>query len=68
MKSILKTISWLLVSGLIIFVGGYFETGNALIAVKAAFWASVLKTPVYWIHEVVWTRAGVTDPVVIDGE
>ncbi len=68
MKSIFKTISWLLVSGLIIFSGGYFETGNALIAVKAAFWASVLKTPVYWIHEVLWAKAGVTDPVSVDGK
>ena len=61
-KSLLKTVSWLFVSGILIAVAGYVETGNGKAAIMAAFWACVFKTPVYWFHEFLWERAGVPDP------
>lgn len=51
-----KTISWLLVSAIIIAGCGYFETGNIIASLMASFWACVLKTPVYWIHEILWNK------------
>lgn len=58
MKSFYKTVSWLVVSGILIAGCGYFETGNLRIALMSAFWACVLKTPIYWIHELIWTGIG----------
>ena len=50
MKSFYKTVSWLVVSGILIAGCGYFETGSLKVAVMSAFWACILKTPIYWIH------------------
>lgn len=61
-KAFLKTVSWLFVSGLLIAVAGYCETGNFRASIMAAVWACVFKTPVYWLHEFFWERAGVPDP------
>jgi uncharacterized membrane protein len=58
MNSFYKTVSWLVVSGILIAGCGYFETGNLKVAVMSAFWACVLKTPIYWIHELFWSRIG----------
>lgn len=59
MKNFYKTISWLIVSGILIAGCGWYETGNLTIALMSAFWACVLKTPIYWVHELIWSRVGV---------
>lgn len=66
MRSILKTLSWLMVSGLIIFASALYECGSVRLALWAALIASFLKTPVYWLHEVAWSKSGV-DPECSDG-
>lgn len=68
MKCFLKTMSWLIVSGILIAVCGYAETGSVKVAVMSAFWACVLKTPIYWIHELIWSKAAkvCVDPVSPD--
>lgn len=53
-KSFAKTISWMLVSGVIIALPTLYATGSLLTALEVAFWACLFKTPVYWLHEVVW--------------
>ena len=59
MKSFYKTVSWLVVSGILIAGCAYYETRNLKIALMSAFLTCLLKTPIYWIHELVWTRIGV---------
>ncbi len=59
MKSFYKTVSWLVVSGILIAGCAYYETQNLSLALMSACWACVLKTPIYWIHELAWTRIGV---------
>lgn len=54
MKSTFKTISWLVVSG--IASTGWYESGSFKVGLFAAFWACLLKTPIYWLHEVLWER------------
>lgn len=56
MKSIAKTVSWLVVSGLLIAVCTWFESGSLAIGLVAAFWACLLKTPIYWVHEALWEQ------------
>lgn len=62
MKSITKTISWLVVSGILIAGCSWFESGSLMVGLMAAFWACVFKTPIYWIHEIVWDKAGCKTP------
>lgn len=64
MKQFLKTISWLIVSGLLIAGSVYAETHSLKAATIAAFWACLVKTPVYWLHEIIWDRAGIKAPCV----
>ena len=51
-----KTISWLIVSGVLITGTAWYESGSFTVAAMAAFWACLLKTPVYWLHEHFWHR------------
>ena len=62
MKSLAKTISWLIVSGILIAGCSWFESGNFTVGLMAAFWACMLKTPVYWIHEIMWDKTGHKTP------
>jgi len=55
-KSMLKTVSWLMVSGALIASTGWYESGSFKIGLLAALWACLLKTPIYWVHEIVWER------------
>lgn len=54
-KSFMKTVSWLCVSGIIIAIPALITTGSLLTALEVAFWACLFKTPVYWLHEIVWS-------------
>lgn len=56
MKCLLKTMSWLIVSGILIAVCAYAETGSVKVAVTSALWACILKTPIYWAHEILWSK------------
>lgn len=53
-KSFAKTLSWMLVSGVIIALPTLATTGSLMTALEVAFWACLFKTPVYWLHEVAW--------------
>lgn len=64
MRGLLKTASWMIASGVLIAVAGYAETGNLKTAVMASFWACLFKTPIYWVHEVIWEKVGVKKPPV----
>lgn len=55
-KTGVKTFSWLIVSGLLIFAAAYVETRNPYLSFMMAFWAFALKTPVYSLHEVLFER------------
>lgn len=55
-KTGVKTLSWLLVSGLLIFGAAYYETRSTHLSLMAAFWACALKTPVYFVHEALFER------------
>jgi uncharacterized membrane protein len=68
MKCLLKTLSWLIVSGILIAFCGYMETGSALVAIKASVWACILKTPVYWVHELIWSKAKDAGPKIVEPE
>lgn len=57
MRNFQKTISWLIVSGLLIAVCNYWEVRNLKLAIMSSFWACVFKTPIYWIHEYVWSKS-----------
>ncbi len=54
MKHLLKTASWLLISGFLIFLSSWYESGLFMVGLKAAVWASLFKTPIYWVHEWMW--------------
>lgn len=49
-----KTFTWVIVSGIVIWVGAYIEIRDVYLSFMAAFWAVVLKTPFFWVHEHVW--------------
>lgn len=51
-----KTVSWLAVSGTLIALTAWFESGSLTIGLMTAFWASLIKTPVYSIHESLWGK------------
>ena len=51
-----KTVSWLIVSGILITLTAWFESGSFTVAIMTAFWASIIKTPVYSLHEALWGR------------
>lgn len=53
-KALYKTLSWFILSGLLIASCNYYEYADISIAVKAAVLASLLKTPLYWLHESIW--------------
>ena len=55
-KTTVKTVSWVIVSGLVIFVAAYTETRMPVASFMTAFWACLLKTPFYSVHEVVFER------------
>lgn len=56
MKNLYKTISWLIVSGVLIAACNWYEIGDLKTACLGAFWSCVFKTPVYWIHELIWNK------------
>lgn len=56
MKSFYKTVSWLIVSGILISACNWYEMRDLKVAVIAAFWGCVFKTPVYWFHEKLWSN------------
>lgn len=51
MKVLAKTLSWAVVSGMLIFGSAYISTGLIRESLTAAFFACLLKTPVYAAHE-----------------
>lgn len=55
-KTTVKTVSWLAVSGLLIFGAAYIETRLFYASFMTAFWACALKTPVYFVHEGAWEK------------
>ena len=68
MNCFLKTMSWLIVSGILIAFCGYLETGSVIVAVKASIWACIMKTPVYWAHELLWSKATNASPKAVEPE
>jgi uncharacterized membrane protein len=55
-KTGVKTLSWLIVSGLLICGAAYYETHDLSKSLLTAFWACALKTPVYSLHEALFER------------
>lgn len=55
-KTLIKTVSWALVSGVLIFGSAYSATGLVRESLLAACFASLLKTPVYAAHEPLFER------------
>lgn len=51
-----KTMSWYVISFVIITLTGFYEFRSWKLAALTAFWASLIKTPVYTIHEHWWGR------------
>lgn len=51
-----KTISWLIVSYVVIAATVWYESGNLYVAMTATLWACIIKTPVYSLHEALWGR------------
>jgi len=56
MLTLAKTLSWAVVSAIIIGTTTYVETTNVQAALVTALVASMLKTPVYHVHEMAWNR------------
>jgi uncharacterized membrane protein len=56
MTTLLKTLSWAFVSGLLIYGSVLWETGNHTASFVAAFMAVALKTPFYTVHEWAWNK------------
>lgn len=60
-KTAIKSISWLLVSGVLITCTVWVETGSFKAALVSAIMACLIKTPVYSMHETaferIWDRA-----------
>lgn len=54
--TLFKTLSWLTISYILIAATAWYESGNLTIGLFAAFWATLIKTPVYAIHESLWGR------------
>lgn len=54
MRTILKSLSWAFVSGIIIGTTAYAETSSLKAACVTALVSALLKTPVYSLHELVW--------------
>lgn len=52
----LKTATWLVISYILIAATAWYESGNLWVGLLAAFWASLIKTPVYSMHEALWSR------------
>lgn len=50
----MKSISWAIVSGVIIGVTAYAETRSLKAAGITALVSALLKTPVYGLHELAW--------------
>ena len=59
-----KTVSWLAVSYILIAATVWYESGNLSVALLAAFWACVIKTPIYSLHESLWGRVIFTPNVI----
>jgi len=61
-KVVIKSLSWAAVSGVIIFLTAWLETGMYKAALITALVSVLLKTPFYSVHEVVfdavWHRKG----------
>jgi len=57
MTTLLKTLTWALVSGVLIGGAAYWETRNVWVAFVTAVWAVSLKTPAYTVHEWLWNKA-----------
>lgn len=55
-KTIAKSISWAVVSGIIIGITAYVETANLKAAFVTALVSALLKTPIYSLHELAWGK------------
>lgn len=51
-----KTISWMIVSSIMIAGCAWFASGSLIVGLMAAFWANFIKLPLYYAHEAVWGR------------
>lgn len=56
MITLAKTLSWAILSGLLIYGSVYYETSNHWASFVAAFIAVALKTPFYTAHEWGWNK------------
>jgi uncharacterized membrane protein len=54
MKTVYKSLSWAVVSGIIIGTTAFIECGSLKTALVTALVASLLKTPFYSVHECMW--------------
>lgn len=54
--TLLKTISWLAISYVLIASTAWYESGSLSVGLLAAFWASLIKTPIYSLHESLWGK------------
>ena len=67
MKTFTKSISWAVTSGVVIFCTTYASTGNATASLASAAVASLIKTPVYSVHETafnaLWAKWTAARPV-----
>lgn len=55
-RTFMKTLSWAVLSGILIGTTAYVETGSIKAAFVTALVASMLKTPLYTIHEMAWGK------------
>ena len=51
-----KTVSWMIVSFILIAATGWYEFGNLWVAVMASAWATLFKIPLYSLHEHLWGK------------
>lgn len=56
MKTFIKSMSWMVISGILIFTTTYISTGSIQASFWSAFSASLVKTFIYGIHEKAFER------------
>jgi len=55
-KSILKTISWRIITSITSMIIFYIFTGNVLMSLKIIMIGSIILTMIYYIHERIWNK------------
>lgn len=54
-KPLTKTFSWAILTFFIFAGSNYWGTGNIWAAVYSTLIGCIIKTPLFWIHEISWT-------------